>query len=355
MNIYVLDTSFNVIDIVDSYESSIWNIKYYEYGDFELYLPATTDNIELLKVNCYLVRDVDIIDDNLYNVMRIKKINVNTDVEQGNHLTLTGKCLKSIMAQRIVWGQTNLSGTVESCIRALITSNVINPTNSARRIDKVILSEIKGYTESMVKQITGDNLGDSIIDICKTYGVGWRVYVDKNKNIVVDVFKGVDRSNNQTLNPRVTFSPELDTLLTSDYSLDTENYKNVALVAGEGEGKARKTVTVGTAEGLDRYETYVDVRDQSSNDGEITDADYYKNLAEKGTESLEATTLTESYEGEIEVNSNYIYGVDYHIGDIVNIKNEYDITATPRVIGVIDSYSNEGRTVIPTFSTWKGE
>lgn len=355
MNVYVLDSSFNTIDIIDSYESSIWNIKYYEYGDFELYLPATLDNTELLKANRYLVRDVDIIDGNLYNVMIIKKITINTDIEQGNHLTVTGKCLKSIMAQRIVWEQTNLSGTVESCIRALITANVINPTNSARRIEKVILSEIKGYTESMVKQITGDNLGDSIIDICKTYAIGWRVYVDKNKNMVVDIFKGADRSDNQTINPRVTFSPDTDTLLSSNYELDIEPYKNVALVAGEGEGLARKTTTVGTAKGLERYETYVDVRDQSTNDGEITEAEYYKKLAEKGTESLEATALTESYEGEIEVNSNYIYGVDYSIGDVVNIKNEYEITATPRVIGVIDSYSNEGRSTIPTFSTWKGE
>lgn len=355
MNVYVLDKSFNVIDVIDNYESCIWNIYYFNVGDFELYLPATTHNIALLRAGRYLVRDKDLIDGNMYNIMIIRKLNIKTDIEQGNYLTVAGKCLKSILRRRIVWTQTILSGKVENCLRLLISENAISPVIAERKIAQLTLGELKGFTETMRKQITGDNLGDSVVDICTTYGIGWRVYVNSDKRMVVEFFKGSDRSDNQTENARVTFSTDYDTLLNSDYTLDTEEYANVALVAGEGEGSARKTVSVGTASDLDRYEIYVDSRDSSTNDGEITETDYYEQLKEAGVDELETRKYTESFEGEIEPYSNYIYGTDYHLGDIVNVKNEYGVTATPRIIGVIESNSDEGVSVIPTFSDWKGD
>lgn len=355
MDVYVLDKSFNVIDVVDNYESCIWNIYYFGVGDFELYLPATTRNISLLQAGRYLVRDKDLIDGNMYNVMIIRKLNITTDIEQGNYLTVTGKCLKSILQRRIVWTQTILSGKVENCLRLLISENAINPVIAERKITQLTLGELKGFTETMRKQLTGDNLGDAVVDICTTYGMGWRVYVNSSKRMVVEFFKGLDRSDNQSDNARVTFSTDYDTLLSSNYTLDTEEYKNVALVAGEGEGSARKTVSVGTASDLERYEIYVDSRDSSTNDGEITQTEYYEQLKEAGVDELETRKYTESFEGEIEPYSNYIYGVDYHLGDIVNVKNEYGVTATPRIIGVIESNSDEGVSVIPTFSDWKGD
>lgn len=355
MDVYVLDKSFNVIDVVDNYESCIWNIYYFSVGDFELYLPATTRNISLLQAGRYLVRDKDLIDGNMYNVMIIRKLNITTDIEQGNYLTVTGKCLKSVLQRRIVWTQTILSGKVENCLRLLISENAINPVIAERKITQLTLGELKGFTETMRKQLTGDNLGDAVVDICTTYGMGWRVYVNSSKRMVVEFFKGLDRSDNQSDNARVTFSTDYDTLLSSNYTLDTEEYKNVALVAGEGEGSARKTVSVGTASDLERYEIYVDSRDSSTNDGEITQTEYYEQLKEAGVDELETRKYTESFEGEIEPYSNYIYGVDYHLGDIVNVKNEYGVTATPRIIGVIESNSDEGVSVIPTFSDWKGD
>ena len=355
MNVYVLDKSFNIIDLVDDYESCIWNTYYFAVGDFELYLPATPKNVELLKIGRYLVRDKDIIGDDLHNVMIIRALNIKTDVEQGNYLTVTGKCLKSMLQRRIVWSQTILSGKVESCLRLLINDNAINPVNPDRKITQLALGKLKNFTETMRKQITGTNLGDAIIDICTTYGIGWEVYIDSTNHMVVDFYKGLDRSDNQNENTRVTFSTDYDSLLTSDYKFSVENYKNVALVAGEGEGVARKTAIVGTASDLERYEIYVDSRDSSTNEGEITETEYMEQLKEAGMDELETLKYTESFEGEIEPYGNFIYGTDYHLGDIVNVKNEYGITATPRIIGVIESVSDEGISTIPTFSAWKGD
>ena len=54
MYIYVLDKTLKRIGLIDNYVSLIWTTRYYTYGDFELYLPVTTEFIELLQIGYYL-------------------------------------------------------------------------------------------------------------------------------------------------------------------------------------------------------------------------------------------------------------------------------------------------------------
>lgn len=358
MDIYVLDRDFNILGLCDNYKSIIWSTRYFEIGDFELYLPAIDDNILLLKEDLYVVRDKDIILDGskvIYeNVMVIERIQITTSVEDGNYLIVTGRCLKSLLSRRIVWYQTTLTGKFENVIRNIINENAINPSIAARKIDKLILGTAIGITERVSRQVTGDNLASFIIELCTAYGVGWDIYI-YDGNFVFILYKGVDRSYRQSENPRVEFSPEYDNLNTSDYQFDKTNYKNVALVAGEGEGLNRKTVTVGNASGLDRYEMYVDSRNSSTNDGKISETEYNNLLAEEGNETLseDENKIIENIEGQIEPHGNYTFNVDYFLGDVVEVINEYGIETTPRIIEVIESEDDTGSSTIPTFSTWE--
>ena len=40
MDIYVMNTSFEVVGVIDDYLSVIWSRRYYTEGDFELYVSA---------------------------------------------------------------------------------------------------------------------------------------------------------------------------------------------------------------------------------------------------------------------------------------------------------------------------
>lgn len=357
MDVWVLDKNLKRVGICDDYKSIIWTTRYFKPGDFELYLPATDKNIVLLKEDYYVVREKDIIYDGSItykNVMVIEKIQVTTDIENGNYLIVTGRCLKSIVARRIVWQQTTLYGKVEIALRQILTENAINPTNSLRKITKLKLGEIKGFTETLEKQVTGDNVATFIEEVCTAYGLGWDIYI-KGNYFIFELYKGTDRSYSQSENPFVVFSSDFDNLLTTDYQFDKTNYKNVALVAGEGEGLDRRTVTVGSTSDLDRYEVYVDSRNSSSNDGSITDTEYNQILTEEGHEALESDeySITENIEGEIETSSNYQINKDYFLGDIVEVINEYGIETTPRIVEIIESEDENGSSTIPTFSTWE--
>lgn len=352
MDIYVLDTDLEVVGVVDAYTSLIWTTRYYAPGDFELYLPATDAMIALLKEDRYLCRAEDIDGDVCKNVMVVEAVNPKTDIDDGNSLTVTGHCLKSILSRRIIWNQTSINGKLELGVRKILTENVIEPAISDRAISNFTLSESKGFAERIEIQATGDEIATFLQEVCTPCGMGWDVWV-KGHNFVFELYKGVDRSYNQTTNPYVVFSPEYDNLIRSDYTYSKEKYKNTALVAGEGEGIARRREVVGDYRGLQRYEAYVDARDISSNDGEITDEQYKAMLSEKGAEKLSELGVTESFEGEIEVSFNYVLGKDYFLGDVVEVINEYGIEASPRIVEIIDADDDTGRSIIPTFSTWE--
>lgn len=347
MMIYACDKDLNILDLIESFTSLIWTERYYTEGDCELHLGASKKLFELFKKSKYLIRT-----DNFKKCMIIKKIELKTDEEQGDFLTISGVSLSSILAQRIIWKQTQVSGVPKVAITKLINENIINPSIAERQISNFELGEMVTSGESFTQQFTGDNLLEAIQGICLENKLGYDVQLDfKNKKFIFVLYEGIDRSFNQSDNPRVVFSCDMDNLISTNYSYSCENYKNVALIAGEGEGLARRTATVGTRSGIDRAEAFVDSRNTSSNEGKITDEEYTASLKKEGCQTLkESYSEVESIEGEIEPNINYKIGEDYKLGDIVSVKNEYGISLDVRITGIIESEDESGFSTIAEYS-----
>lgn len=200
-------------------------------------------------------------------------------------------------------------------------------------------------------QYTGDGLMAVIEEICTAYGLGFRAVADGLERITpaIELFEGMDRSERQSKNSIVEFSAEYENLLSSTYILDTTKYKNVALVAGEGEGKARKRSTYGSASGMQRRELFVDARDLSTNEGEISDAEYTAQLKARGAEQLTEHNITEVFDGEIDTSNNYVLDEDYTLGDIVTLENEYGIRKNVRIASIMECWDSAGYTAIPTY------
>src|SRR5699024_6546201 len=93
-------------------------------------------------------------------------------------------------------------------------------------------------------------------------GLGWNIEVDyDNKRFIFKVLEGRNLSANQSILPPAIFSPEFGTLKELSYVESELDYKNFAVVAGQGEGADRRIVTVGDAVGKDRRVLFVDARD----------------------------------------------------------------------------------------------
>lgn len=335
MDLYILNKNLETIGIIDIYTSIIWNTKYFECGDFELYLPATAENIRLLQRDNYVLRD--------NTAMIIQNIEITTDAENGNYLLVSGESLESLLKRRIIWTQTTINSTVENALRTLVNSNAVSPGDMSRIIPGLILGAEKGYTDAIKTQFTGNNLYETIVDICTAYGLGWKISL-VNKNFVFELYKGEDKSN------FIIFSPEFDNLINTKYQSNMENYANTALIAGEGEGNQRKRQAIGEASGLDRYEIYIDARDISTNSEEpISDDEYNELLMQRGIEKLSECEIITAFEGDVETRNTF---ENWNVGDIVQITNEYGISAKSRITGLIESDDTTGYRVIPTFSEW---
>ncbi len=257
-DIYVFDNNLNQIGIIDTYKSCIWDKKYKEIGQCELYIEATQDKLELCKKGYYLVR----LDDDM--VCQIKQIEIDTDVENGNYLIITGYDVKSFLDQRIVWGTMNCDGNIEDFIRNMVNKTLINPNLSARRLTKADGSNLlnlgnkANFDEVTTEQISYKNVGEKTREYCNSNNWGYKVVLNNNAFWFL-LYKGVDRSN------YVVFSNDYENLAATKYNENDTNLGNVALVGGQGEGSERSRNVSGYAEGINRYEIFVDAKDISKN------------------------------------------------------------------------------------------
>jgi hypothetical protein len=341
MDINVLDKNFELLGIVDTYTSLMWCKRYNEVGALDLQIEATNETLALFKEGNYITRNDD------ETVYRIEAIELDTNEEKDNHLIIGAYDIKKILNQRIVYSTEIYNTTVENVIRGLIHNNFINPADSSRAINNFALKDVKGLSDKTRTQITYDNVGEKITELCKAYNYGYKVTLE-NGTIYFDLYQGLNRSINQSDNPVVIFSPEYDNLVSSKYNLDISEVKNVALVGGEGEGSARKKVEVGSATGIDRFEIFVDASGVSSEEGAIPASEYLEMLSENGKEELANTSVSSSFEGVVDTNQ-YVYKKDFDLGDIVSLENEYGIKVDARIIEIIETWDDTGYTIEPKF------
>lgn len=349
MQVFILNQNLEVISLIDDFVSLIWCRKYIECGDVELCVLASQKYIDILKLDYYIIRNDD------ETAYIIESVDIS-QTDEGDQIIVKGRCLKSILARRIVWQQTNLSGNVENAIRLLVSNALTSAAEgpASRGISNFILGKLQGLSGTIEMQITGDNLLDSVSEICTTFDLGYKVTFDNDGNFVFDLCQGKDRTISQSANKQILISESTNSLLNSSYSLNNTGYRNAALVAGEGEGLDRKTIEVTkdikeiSTTGLQRKELYVDARDVSSNDGQINADDYNALLAEQGIEGLSEATTTESLSADIDMSGFYQYKTDYDMGDKITILNEYGIQTDVRIVGITESWDENGQYSIET-------
>lgn len=253
-DVYVLDGNLSLIYIIDTYKSCIWSNRYYDVGDCEVYLPAKPELMPILAKGNYLVRTNDDM------VCRIKKVELDTDAENGDYLIVTGRDAKDLCDQRIIWSTMTCDGNLETFIRKIVTSSLINPSLTARKVLKpngtplLSLGTAAGFADVLSEQVSYKGVGDKIREYCRKYGWGYKTILSGSALEWI-LYEGTDRSDS------VFFSDEYENLITTSYIDDDTNLGNVSLVGGEGEGSARSMSTSGYAESTDRYEIFVDAKD----------------------------------------------------------------------------------------------
>lgn len=333
-----------IIGIIDTAKSIIWHSKYYGVGDFEIYAAATETNMSLLQVGYYVTRQ------NNEEVGIIEKTTITFTVKDGYMIAATGRFAKSILDRRIIYKlsetvntPTILSGNVEIAVRQTVLDNAISCSFDSRRNIPILgLAALKGFTPILVdengnpaqKQVSYQNLLEYTDGVLQEYGLSANViYNDSNKKLLYAVNQGADRSTDNTDgNEPIVFSIEYDNLNSSNYLYDEKSLKNAALIGGAGEGLERfYTLLTGGKNGLQLREMFVNAssvnrkyKDDNDQEHQYTNAEYRAMLNQKGQEQLQTHIVNETFTGDINVSFGvWIFGVDYFLGDIVTVQDNY--------------------------------
>lgn len=354
MELYILNTELESIFVLDTYKSIIWTDRYYAYGDFEIYTSASASILQQVKKGYYLWNR------NSEHVMIVEGIEIQSNPEYGDNIAITGRSLESILTRRIVWKTTNINGDLQNGIKKLLNDAIIEPSDPDRKIDNFIFvpSEDTAITElTLKKQVgMGDNLYDTIADICSSKNIGFKVVLTDDGNFAFSLYAGADRSYDQLANPFVVFSPKFENIINSNYLDSDKKLKTVTLVAGEGEDEARVTrmvaISDGAGTGLGRREMYTDVRYMRKDSGDtvLTDEEYGAQLEQKGQEDLAKNVTVKTFEGEADTTTMFVYGKDFFMGDVVQVANEYGAEARSRVTEFIMSQDVNGIKAYPAFT-----
>lgn len=243
----VYTPSLDLIGLLEVQNSVIWENKAFGAGSFSVTSLLTKDTRPLLAAeNIIWIAGDDA------GVIEY----INQEAEESTNITVKGCNLTGLLARRILWGRYDLSGTPPQIMHYLVNECAVNPTRGdtvARKIPGLVLLDPPTGGTSIRVQRTGGELLETLEELGATYGVAFGIRF----NPAVPRMEfwtrwGVNRSIRQSVNDPVFYSTELDDVLSSKYTYNSGDYRNVALIAGEGEGNDRVMVTV---EGED--ETYV--------------------------------------------------------------------------------------------------
>lgn len=366
-----------VIGIIDTAKSIIWQSKYYGVGTFEIYVSASAENLALLKEDNYVTR-IDRDDCGI-----IEKIESSNNPQDGRMIVASGRFCKSILDRRVVYAATLLgtgmnyywscaasilSGNVETAVRGLIEANAVNATDPNRNIPEIYwtVADITGLPETIVidaaadteesaeKQVTYKDLQAYTDSVLEEYGLGAKMWLDRDLlKFRYKVFKGVDRSRDNTAgNQPLIFSQDFDNLNSSSYALDKSAYKTTALIGGEGEGTERKCAfAFAWIAGLDRRETFVDAsnisstyKDAAGEEQSYTIEAYRKMLEAQGRQTIAELQKVETFDGELDLtNSELAFGEDYALGDIITIEdNAIGKYINARILAVAEVQDDDG-------------
>lgn len=405
MEIYILDSEYNLLGVIDAAESILWHKKYNDVGECEIYIPCTEEYLSMLRRGNYVYR----YDDDMF--CKIERFEITTDVENGDYIIATAKDICNILAGRIVRWQIVFSGTLGQFIQKVLNDNVINPAQSQRAISHFTFdsSNLAEFSEKVEVSAFTDDLLQLILTACKTYSIGFRVSFNmETRQLVSRLYRGKNKAS-VTGEEYVEFSPAFANILASNYAEEDSNYKNVAYVGYKGvddqthllslfkgnaepQGEARREIYVdGTNTSRDiTYEElvqmfpavkrnpetmgsetegyyYIGTLGESSEQKvatfdvtttddvktekiTVTDYTYLLLIRAVGDNALAERVMTQSFAGNVDTVDTYEYKIDYNLGDLVKVINEYGIEAEARITEVMESDDAEnGYSIEPKF------
>lgn len=286
------------IGLLTSWISLVWRENYREKGSFQLEVPFSQEVFELLARDRYL-----------WLGGRSAMMIVKTAQVKDGKIVVNGFCLLRLLKDRVSMKVVGEKKNAEEEMRALFEEMAPFPLLS--------LGDAAGFEELTTAVRSDMTIEEYAKKIAEDIDCGMRIRKD-GRRLLFELYRPGEA--------QAKYSTRWGNVGEARYTHSTEEYANVAIVAGEGEGDDRVTVTAGDTQavGLERREMYVDARGQGRKSGE-TLTQYKTRLVTIGEERLkEAASLRKV---SFSVNDDSV-----ELGQIIHVRiPEYSVSAKARI------------------------
>lgn len=321
-NIY--DENLNRIGTVGTWVSLVWSEGYNTIGSFQMELQQKSTLLSLFKIGNYVGRS------DFKTLCIIRSVEVND-----GKIIVNGHPAASILDERVSTKVIS-NENAETAMRSLISEMAEWP-----RVELGALSNISDVFE---RQTSDKSVLAYCEEIAAEIDAGFILRFDRtNKKLLFEVYKPTENKN-------LVFATKFGNLANTIYSETDNNYKNVAVVAGAGEGDARITVIVGdtASTGTSRRELYVDARNVQMEENETQD-EYKTRLGNYGLEKLAEQIKIRNVSAEVNTDD---FGKRYELGDIITcILDDVGVKFTSRITGFTMTSQNNQTNIELEFGT----
>lgn len=357
MELYTLDSLLRRTQVIDKFESLIWTERFADIGDFELTISSSFATRSMLTPGMRLAMNRS------YRVMTVETVEDKYNADGKKILSVKGRSLESILEDRVAKDTMGdltvdpkwvLTGTPGDVARHMFTDICVTGTLSLSDVIPFIMPGTIFPTDTVPEPetpITWEqglaSLYDAIKAVCDMYDLGFRLVRNfDTSQLYFNVYSGNDHTSRQDVLPPVVFSPDLDNLQNTTELTSIQKSKNVAYVFSE----------FGTLElyadnvdpDIEGFERRVLVVEASGIDADTVDVPAA--LEQAGREALSQNRAYTALDGEINEYSTYRYGIDYELGDLVEIRDDDGVVSYKRVTEQIFVHDQEGERSYPTLS-----
>lgn len=346
LNVYTQDMT--KIGMIDAIDTLIWTRRFRQPGEVALQVPFSAGALELLQVGHILMqagRD---------EAMQISYINMAKDANGRDTIEAQGESLLAWLGWRVVRGQIITSDlTAQQILKRLVAENVTSPTEAARKLPGVRLSDRADYADDATEYQSDADMTvlDCVTALMDTSKLGARVVTDADaKTHTIDFMRGRDLTDGSE-SPCI-FSVDFGNLGEQNYTHSTQNYKTMAYINGSDIVSTRNDDLTG----FDRREMIVNASDiaqtydEDGNEITLTFEQVEQKLQQRAQEELEQNIVEQTFTGAVNQVGALQYRTDFDIGDKVTcIYNRWGVTVDTTVTEIVETYQSNRETVTVTF------
>lgn len=358
MEVYILDSLYRRSDVIDRYESLIWTERVSSAGDFELKLNSTLENRNLFREGVKLAILPS------YRVMIVETVEDSIDDDGRQILTVKGLSLESVLDQRLarsamtdttVNPSWTLTGTPKDIATQMFhdicVTGVLDLGDKIPFINEGSLfpaDTISPPPDSITYVVDPDTLYNAEKTLCDQYLMGFRLVRNADTSqLWFDIYMGSDRTSHQSTLPAVIFSSGLDNLHNTSELRSVALYKNTAyVITPVGTRIVYPDDVDPTTSGFDRRVLIVKADDITDTDPMVAQALMLK----RGIDELAKNRKVQAFDGEISQSNQYVYGVDYNLGDLVETRNVDGVSNSMQVTEHIFVADSSGIRSYPTLA-----